>query len=334
MATTEQPNLHAPSMAQSNVAPRIAWNEKCAKTFELKPEYPAVAKQLEEIWFNRRALKPFGYNPSIIQFGERILLAYRYHPDPSWISLLAMVELSKTFKILRHKTVEIVGSGSMEDPHLFVHKGALWMSWVQATSTFSEMGFSTAMVKYGQLVESKDFWAVPTAYRPNYGHNDAQKMEKNWVFMSEDGNLRFIYEQSPNLVECLVDGGTAMLQHQTAAVHWPWGRPKGGCAVGDTRFFHSTLDNQNNATAVNNPFRQYYIGANVAGKQSSKPLLYGSEEDELSETEKKSCHHYKSNVVFCSGAIAMPDSSFILSVGVNDSACVLLRAKKGDLHIA
>jgi hypothetical protein len=120
--------------------------------------------------------------------------------------------------------------------------------------------------------------------------------------------------------------------------HWPWGQVKGGTAWLENggnaiRFFHSTLDNEN-STAINNPNRRYYVSAATPTELSSRPILYGSELSDLTPTEMQSCKHYKGNVVFCSGAIAMDDGSFVLSVGINDCQTALLRVTENDLHLS
>lgn len=287
------------------VPPRVAYNQSLAMKFGLGAEYPAVTKQLEAIPFNRHTLKPFAYNPSIFRFGSRVFMSYRWHPQHDWKTKLMIAELDESFRVTANKEISLPGNASQEDPHLFVHLDALWVSWVESET------LGGCVVKYGQLKDGKE-WTVLNASQPNCGRQNCTPMEKNWVPNSEGVAFDWIYNSNQ---------------------HWPWGTPKGGCIVGDVRFFHSTLDNESNPAAINNPVRRYYIGAMRGKKLSSRPILYGSEASDLTGTEIRSCRHYKSNVVFCSGAIEMPDGSYVLSVGINDSQCAFIRVKENELNL-
>ena len=98
------------------------------------------------------------------------------------------------------------------------------------------------------------------------------------------------------------------------------------------RFFHSRLDNEPI------PIRwRYYVGAALIEndqivKVSRKPILKGSEHDEMSPSESGSCRHYKQNVVFPCGAIEHK-GGWILSVGINDAACGLVKIEEKDLNL-
>jgi hypothetical protein len=117
--------------------------------------------------------------------------------------------------------------------------------------------------------------------------------------------------------------------------HWAWGLVKGGTPEfpNGVRFFHSTLDNEKNPHGVNNYSRRYYIGAMKGEILSAKPIIFGSEDDDLTSTERAGCRHFKSNVVFVSGGILNPDGSLVLSVGVNDSSCLLVRVRPDQLNL-
>ena len=291
-----------------------------------------MTKQLEALPFYRRSINKHGYNPSLIRFGDRLLMAYRYHYDAGWQTRLAMAELDSKWAVIGNKEIIVESQQSSEDAHLFVHQGQLWMSWTESES------WGKSVVKYGQLVESKQ-WMVPTRFQPNYGRNNGKAMEKGWVPYSQNNEILFIYSAMPDHIVIKAAGNdkpTAILQPPLK--HWPWGIIKGGTAWlphGDDfiRFFHSTLDNESNVNSVNNPNRRYYIGVMSRSKLASKPLLYGSEDSEMTETERSACRSYKGNVVFVSGAITLPDGSFAICVGINDSETAILRAKPDDLHL-
>lgn len=309
--------------------PRVEHNAALAKKFGLGPTYPPVTKQIEVLPFNRLSIKPYAYNPSIVRCGKRVLMAYRWHPESTWKTRLRICELDEKWAVIADKEIDLGSRHSEEDPHLFVHKDGLWLSWVESVD------FGHCVVKYGEFKEGKS-WTVPTQFQPQYGRNDGNGMEKNWVFHTFEDTMAFAYSQYPVGICVIVDGEKCRELQKIDPNHWPWGQYKGGTGPISTTgvsFFHSTLDNESNPDAINNPTRRYYIGAQRGQKLSSRPILYGSELSDFTQTEMSSCKHYKSNVVFCSGAITLPDGSFCLSVGINDSQCALLRVKEEDLNL-
>jgi predicted GH43/DUF377 family glycosyl hydrolase len=99
------------------------------------------------------------------------------------------------------------------------------------------------------------------------------------------------------------------------------------------RFFHSRLDNDSNPI-----YWRYYVGACTVDSEgnitsvSRKPILIGSEHDEMATTEIASCSHHKVRVVFPLGVIEK-DGGWILSVGLNDSACGLVTITEENLNL-
>ena len=74
------------------------------------------------------------------------------------------------------------------------------------------------------------------------------------------------------------------------------------------------------------------LGPDDVVRVSRKPILYGSEIDDLKVEQRKACVHWKANVVFPGGAVAR-DGYWLLSVGVNDSACVIAKVKPETLNL-
>jgi len=148
-------------------------------------------------------------------------------------------------------------------------------------------------------------------------------------------SLYFIYKSSPRHIVCELDGetGKVVKEHNTEGITWPYGPIKGGIVAGHhdgklLRFFHSTLDNEEGWK------RRYYVGAllmepeppfNVV-KISREPILIGSNEDDFSNDERRSIPHFKGKVVFPGGAVPI-DGGWILSIGINDCACGLVKIK-------
>lgn len=172
-----------------------------------------------------------------------------------------------------------------------------------------------------------------------HGKNDNTAMEKNWVFYEQEGTLRVIYRSSPDVELLAVDQERVLdVDTKSHSVWWKWGQFKGGTkpfklSDGRTiRFFHSRLDNEPRPMQW-----RYYVGAAVIDNGnivavSKRPILKGSEHDDMGATDKASCSHYKPNVVFPTGAIQR-DNKFYLSVGINDALCGVVMIEEKDLNL-
>jgi hypothetical protein len=65
---------------------------------------------------------------------------------------------------------------------------------------------------------------------------------------------------------------------------------------------------------------------------SKEPVLRGSEDDHLSMQERASILHFKSKVAFPGGAVAN-EGGWLLAIGANDCACVLVKVSEKDLKL-
>jgi predicted GH43/DUF377 family glycosyl hydrolase len=323
-----------PKETKAKDAPKyVGHNEKLAKDWlsfrQISSLYPKVTEQAERVPLNRLALYSFGYNPSIIRHKGRVLMAYRYHPEETPATALAIAELDEKFNVTSNQTIraEHAGFRSVEDPRLFEHNGQLWISYV--VSTWPETPPRCA-VRFGRLAEGSA-WTIEGATQPAIGKNDGSAMEKNWIFYETAGRLNCVYEVAPTLRRwVLVDKNWSELTPRKGQRPWRWGPIHGGTVpipLGNSgqsiSFFHSKL--------VNEPLPvrwRYYVGARIIQDEEtmriSKPLLIGSEEDNTSGIDRTSCTHRKPNVVFPGGAIAC-EGGWILSVGINDCCCALVK---------
>lgn len=310
--------------------PRLKHNRELAYAYikenKVYSRYPKVTDQIETVPLDTGKLFPFGYNPSIIEFGGKMLMAYRYHPAPTPATKIAIWDGTTNEKL------DVPDSDSAEDPKLFTWSGELFMSFI--VSKWPDMAKS--VVRYGRLDHGK----LVDIVQPAHGSNDWSDMEKNWVFYENtvgqyQGQLHVIYRCGitqkiyiPALVET------------TESPKWPYGLIKGGTTPLPyeghwLRFFHSTLDNE-----MNPQRRRYYMGAMLMKNTtpwecvavSKKPIIYGSEVDNLTKEQRKECRHWKPQVIFPGGAIEK-DGGWIVSIGVNDSACVLAKVKPENLNL-
>lgn len=292
---------------------------------------PPVHQQLPCAPLNRRALHPFGYNPSLIRFGDRLLMAYRWHDEGNASTALAMAELDANFNVISDKPITPLQDrfASHEDPRLFLFAGQLHISYV--CSTWPDQP-PKAVVKYGRL-EERSTWNIVDAVQPEHGKNDGNGLEKNWLFFGHGADLCYFYHSDE-----AVGPFPRVAGHEP--LWWPWGRVRGGTTPLPYQgnllsFFHSRLDNE----PVPN-FWRYYLGARIIEAKppfntlavSKSPVLRGSEICELTVTEKSSCHHFKANVCFPAGAIEY-DGGFLVSVGINDASCALVKVSESDLKL-
>lgn len=341
---------------------RIEYNLKLRQEWfaarKLRMGAPPISEQLPTVILNRRALFPYGYNPSIIRWKNRILVAYRYHPNGAGASKLAMAELDNQARVIANMAIDLP-AGSVEDPRLFTYADNLCISYVVSNMPSTN---PKCQVRWGILREGKP-WTVEGQWLPAYGKNDGTGMEKNWVFYEEEGQVKAIYKSSPQVEIIGINEASVHAHHVSRhrestgsdseasnddagsghthpiSDRWKWGSIRGGTPPMKLpdgrrfRFFHSRLDNDARPT-----WWRYYVGACLlddAGNitaVSKKPILVGSEHDDMAVTERASCTHHKPRVVFPLGAIAL-DGAWLLSVGINDSACGLVTVKEENLDL-
>lgn len=320
---------------------RLLHNEKVAKDFwKSNPsaiEPPKVTEQASGGWsINRHSLKPYGYNPSIIRFNGRLLMAYRWHPEHESQTRLAIAELADDFSVMNDRDI-FVQARSAEDPRLFVYGDDLCIGFVD--STWPETN-PKCVTKYGKLREYQDHWAIEDIHQPMIGRNDGSALEKNWTFW-DGSHLTCLYQTSPEVITHCLSGDNSMMFYKLPGPRWPWGPIRGGTSPfkykdGFLRFFHSGLDNEPSPWR-----RRYYVGAMLINQPtpsfsilavSKEPILRGSERDDLNEMEQSGCSQYKAKVVFPCGAIEHKDG-WLLSVGVNDAYCALIKIGEKDLKL-
>jgi len=309
------------------MSPRIAWNNKLANAFiaghKTTSRYPKVSAQAGTEPLDITGLKPFGYNPAVIEDNGFMVMAYRHHHEPSLATQLMLAQVDPTGEILSNRVIVTEANRSAEDPKFFHHDEELYMSFVISSAPITPF---RSVVRYGKLINGR----LEDIKQPNIGRNDWSIMEKNWVFFSHQGRLHCIHHCHPQQQIYCLDDGEPVNTYETEGPRWDYGPIKGGTPPIEfngnyLRFFHSTLDNE-----FGTYNRRYFVGAcTMAAKPpfqvlrvSKRPILFGSEIDNLKVRDRP--FHWKANVVF-PGGIAVLENGFAVSVGVNDSACLLVK---------
>lgn len=332
----------APAVSRSNSPLRYSYQEAHLKSYESK--HGAVAlwtpacEQLPSAIINRHALPPYSYNPAIWQREDRMLCVMRYHDQRDYSTALCIAEIDEKGVVFGHKMVQLPhNGGSEEDARFFVHKNALWMSYVD--STYPTIP-AKSVVKYGRLTEDT-VWSMPQIYQPQFPGNDMSSVEKNWVMWESDGNLFCIYSTSPKTVILKLTADRAELVAEYEGPRWSYGAIRGGTTPVPykgalLRFFHSALDSDLP------PYRRrYFVGAMTMEPQfpfkplqvSRKPVLAGSESDTLTAMERSSCPHFKQKVVFPLGCVEVGGGEWLLSAGINDSHAALFKVNERNLNL-
>lgn len=290
--------------------------------------YPKVSEQIQTIPIETELLFPFGYNPTLTFWGGKMMLCYRYH-EGTLATKLALANIHESGKVISNEALAISGE-SVEDPKWFEHNHHLHLSWVNSTWPQNP---PTCVVRF------KRFDTDDPVIQPTIGRNDGTSTEKNWVFFEHDYRLFCLHQCFPVHRVFQLEGNEVSQPMATPGPRWPYGTIKGGtCPLPLNgkllRFFHSTMDNE-----YGRQVRRYYIGAYLMEPNppfsvvtvSKKPIIYGSEIDSLKPAQRRSCIHYKENVVFPGGAIES-DGYWILALGTNDSACVLAKIRESQLN--
>lgn len=317
-----------PKPKSDDNAPRLVHNrELCAayvKTSGVHSRYPKVSEQIETLPLETGKLHPHGYNPSIIDRGK-ILMVYRFHSG-GLATKLSLAELDDSGKVESDIALEIEGK-SIEDAKWFEVGGLAFLSWVE--SLYPET--LTSVVKYSPFGHaSKD--SVPQ--QPSIVGNDGTTTQKNWVFFGFGSHICVLYQCYPT--HQIFDLESKAV-YETSAPRWPYGTIKGGTPPVEyegklLRFFHATLDNELTPNR-----RRYYIGAYLMEPEppfavvrvSRKPIIYGSE---IGAVKPRECFHFKQNVCFPSGVVVR-DNYWLLSLGVNDSECVIAKVNPSELNL-
>jgi hypothetical protein len=318
------------------LSPRIVHNvnlwEKYKADQNVTARYEPVTKQVEALPLDTSKLPPFAYNPSIAKINGRLYMSYRYHFAGDARTRLGMATIVDGVAT-DPKDLEFAdqpGGNSLEDARLFRFHGETSLSWVEATLADGQfVKQPTCVVKYGQIESGK----VGRAHQVKVGSNDGSRMEKNWCFFESDENLFAVYFSEPEHVVLQIQGDAIINEYKTPAARWPYGMLRGGSIVHHDgkllRFFHSRTD-----IGPGRVESRYYVGACLMEYRppfkvlavSKKPIIFGS------ELPRYPIHHFKENVAFPTGAMAEGDA-FLVSLGINDAACALVRIKPEALNL-
>jgi predicted GH43/DUF377 family glycosyl hydrolase len=272
---------------------------------------------------------PRNYNPSIVEFEGRRLMAYRTHrADDGFRSRLAICEMDDYGRAKGNQWLDLSPPGktvSLEDPRLFTFRGKLHVSFTEARYYGPGKPY-TCQMKYARLGRKLGQWQAERIFIPNYGDNAGNRLEKNWLFFESGNALHAIYHAEPHVVLRFAANGEDVEEatQSRSGLTWPWGKVSGGTPpvpAGEGRmitFFHSFLPH-----LISPHWRRYFSGAYVFEAVapwrivacSQRPLLIGSEADGHGLDPLGST--WAPFVVFPGGAIKVK-KGWLVSYGIND----------------
>ncbi len=294
---------------------------------------PSITKQANAEFIDPRWLKqsPRNYNPGLCEFNGRLWMAYRSHRmDQDGRCGIAICDLidgkpqSNQWLALGGAT----GKEHHEDPRLFMFAGKLHVAYSE--TSFPRHRNYISVMKYARLEHTRNGWKVAEVFRPRYGNNHADLMEKNWQFFEKDNRLHAIYCAEPMHVVIQLNGAEVVNEFKTAAVRWPFGEIRGGSPpirlplmIGESSalwitFFHSSTP------AQEGNWRRYWMGAYIfddefnVGAITRRPIAGGSEQDDHGH-DPRTDSSWKPYVVFPGGAVDLGgELGHLVAVGVND----------------
>lgn len=276
-----------------------------------------------------------GYNPSILRTEEGgLLCSYRYHPERSWQTRLAIAEIDES-NMLAKQLLEVElprewRDKSLEDMRLFRHQGKLYGS---LTASKFPARPPVCVMLYGEIEQEGGRMVMSNPIQVEYGHNDWTGLEKNFVFWDYEGRLMCIYQCHGEQIVLEVEGDKVVSEYRSEAPTWKYGDIRGGTSPLPyngkwMRFFHSRAHYSDSRQ-----FR-YHTGALLMEptppfkilKVSKTPILSGH------EWRNDAAHHHKLNVAIPYGALPDGDG-FLVSVGINDSAACLCKIEGRQLKL-
>lgn len=274
------------------------------------------------------------YNPSVCRFGGNLLMAYRFQPlpDPNDEDLRSSILLCRVTDDMRgteeHVAVEGLRGLHQEDPRLFIHDGKLHLAY--SVARYPAHGFWGCHMELAQLKKTKAGWKAAFHYPLNLGANRADK-EKNWQFFSRNGSLCCVYKIVPHVIFDIAEGTARGFEYQPP---WRIGTPHGGTPPVSVdgfwfSFFHAWQENSDHARLYHLGAYAFDDGGKVTG-MTQVPLLSASEANGFVFNTKKVKWHPL--VVFPCGAVFdEKEREWLISFGVNDSYCALMRLKHSFL---
>ena len=192
---------------------------------------------------------PDAFNPSIIRWKGRLLMAFRtYHPKLRSTNEIAYVYLNEKFnpegepKFLKFRYPDPLCLNKRQDPRLLAADGKLYVIYNNAVK-----GEVRRMLVGVVETDGDDLIVNQVQCLFHFDAEREQRSEKNWVPFDYKGRVHLAYSLVPHRILSPLNGLNACetIASSLAAVKWNWGVLRGGTSAllegGQyLAFFHSS----------------------------------------------------------------------------------------------
>lgn len=200
---------------------------------------------------------PHAFNPSVIRWKGKLLLAFREIPLPfltfnSWIGLIWLDDNFCPISEPQYLNTNIATSGS-EDARLIEVDGRLYMIYSGANDLFIQEGnsYGSFRVYAAELEQIESNFAIKhIECLSRFEGEKKERREKNWVPFNYQSHLLLAYSLLPHrILRPLLDsrGICETFSSSCGQIDWKWGELRGGTPglLVDEQylaFFHSWID--------------------------------------------------------------------------------------------
>lgn len=241
--------MEAGDRAAGNADPRTSWQPLSMSAAIVEFCERAL---LPPQWLGDRSPDDFRvYNPAIVRFAGRLLMAYRVDSGRRKTTQrrIALCQLDAALQVIPASVVAlsdtIPGSDARHyDPRFLVYRGQLFIHY--------NNNFATIPNQISLVELDPDTLEARTPARPLHWDGPRQAIEKNWMLFEHEGELLAIYQIAPHVVLRADLAGSGSILCKTAyKTDWDvaayaarFGAPRGGAPPvrqGDAyvAFFHS-----------------------------------------------------------------------------------------------
>lgn len=263
------------------------------------------------------------FNPSLIRFADRWLIAYRIGRTQS---RLALAELDDEFQWRSESLLQLPSlpesRDGQEDPGLFRFRDELWLSYTGHERPLNTM-LLAKITPEGDVLEH----LAPELV-------NRQPREKNWVFFDSEGELHAVYHGAPHRVLRVTGSNAELLPHQSrhfvlpTAFPWPYGDVRGGAPPvlvnGEWyHFFHTQVQQE--------PAKHLYC-LSLYAFSAAPPFGITRLVRAPLYAPVGVCPDTKTPyVVFPAGAV-LDDDRWLISVGEWDASCRVLEFARSEVE--
>lgn len=222
---------------------------------------------------------PHAFNPSVVRYKGRLLLAFRILREPekgiglfsSGFSEIGLQWLDDDFQptgdpFILDLTSKEGSISRAEDPRLFLQDNRLYLIYSDNQEEYlTEGGFRVYM---GELIETcEGFLLFDKVCFDEFPGECSKRREKNWIPFDYKGLLLFAYMINPHKVffPLLSSGRLHEIADTSFDTNWRWGELRGGTPallIGDKylAFFHSSIE-MRSLHSHGKTSLHYFIGA-------------------------------------------------------------------------